>query len=396
MNLLRFRVPQIFAALAAFGLVTGAPSAGAQEQVKIGLFTPLTGASSVVGIDMQRGVQLAIERVNAGYEVPLKDDATRSIGPGLLGSEAQLIVEDVESRAAAAMDAVRKLVNVDAVHVVLGEYSSGRTLPTGQFTNENGIVHISIGANSPMLREVGPYFFNAIGLASLQGPQLISLAQSEVGATTIATLFPNNPYGVGVEIATCEAAPGMGAECVATVRYEEQKTDYRPELRQLTAPGPDAVVFFAYGADAALIMRQAFELGLNLAETWIGTEVSNWEQDVAEIPQVAEGIRGIEHDVGGEFYESEYAGPYRERFGEPPFTAFGAFGYDAAMLAALAIEHAGSTDSDAIREALPEVSRTYRGLTGDLTLDEDGMRVNQEYGTFIYTDGALQPYTPNQ
>jgi branched-chain amino acid transport system substrate-binding protein len=180
-------------------LVTGAPSAGAQEQVKIGLFTPLTGASSVVGIDMQRGVQLAIERVNAGYEVPLKDDATRSIGPGLLGSEAQLIVEDDESRAAAAMDAVRKLVNVDAVHVVLGEYSSGRTLPTGQFTNENGIVHISIGANSPMLREVGPYFFNAIGLASLQGPQLISLAQAEVGATTIATLFPNNPYGVGVE-----------------------------------------------------------------------------------------------------------------------------------------------------------------------------------------------------
>lgn len=396
MTLLRFCLPQAFGALAAVALASGAPPAAIAQEAKIGLFTPLTGASSVVGIDMQRGAQLAMERVNAGYEVPLKDGATRSIGPGLLGSDAQLLIEDSESRAAAAMDAVRKLVNVDGVQIVLGEYSSGRTLPTGQFTNENGVVHISIGANSPMLREIGPYFFNAIGLASLQGPRLVALAQGEMGATKIATLFPNNPYGVGVEIATCEAAPQMGAECVATVRYEEQKTDYRPELRQLTAPGPDAVVFFAYGADAALIMRQAFELGLDAAGTWIGTEVSNWEQDVAEIPQVAEGIRGIEHDVGGEFYASEYVGPYQERFGEAPLTAFGAFGYDAAMLAALAIDHAGSTEADAIRAALPEVSRTYRGLTGDLTLDEDGMRVNQDYGTFIYTDGALQTYTPKQ
>lgn len=391
---LRFRLPQVLGAVAALALAFGSLSAGAQEPVKIGLFTPLTGASSVVGLDMQRGVQLAIERVNAGYKVPQKDNTTREIGPGLLGGDVQLIVEDDESRPAAAMDAVRKLVNVDRVAVVLGEYSSGRTLPTGQFTNENRVVHISIGANSPRLREIGPYFFNAIGLASLQGPRLVELAKSEVDAKTIATLFPNNPYGVGVEIATCEAASQMGVECVAKVRYEEQKTDYRPELRQLTAPNPEAVVFFAYGADAALIMRQAYELGLNAADKWIGTEVSNWEQDVKDVPQVAEGIRGIEHDVGGDFYETEYSAAYRERFGEAPLTAFGAFGYDAAMLAALAIEQAGSTESDAIRQALVEVSKTYKGLTGDLTLDEDGMRVNQDYGTFIFKDGALRPYTP--
>lgn len=375
-------------------VVLGATPLAAQDAVKIGLFTPLSGASSIVGQDMQRGVQLAIDRVNAGYEVPLKGGETRKIGPGVLGKQINLIVEDDESRAAAAMDAVRKLVNVDNVAVVLGEYSSGRTLPTGQWTNENKVVHISIGANSPKLRDVGPYFFDAIGLASLQGPQLIKLAMSEVGAKTVATFFPNNPYGVGVEIAACDAAKEMGLECVAKVRYEEQKTDYRPELRQLMAPAPDAVVFFAYGAEAALVLRQAYELGLDTAGKWIGTEVSNWEHEVTDTPEIAEGIRGIEHAVGGDFYRSEYADPYRERFGEPPLTAFGAFGYDAGMLAALAIDDAGSTDSDAIREALLKVSQNYRGLTGDLAFDKDGMRTHQEYGTFIYKDGALQSYTP--
>ncbi|MFQ5973019.1 MAG: ABC transporter substrate-binding protein [Alphaproteobacteria bacterium] len=369
----------------------------AQEEVKLGLFTPLTGASSVVGLDMQRGVQLAIERVNAGYDVPLKGGNTRAVGPGVLGGKlVKLIIEDDESRAAAAMDAVRKLVEVDNVAIVLGEYSSGRTLPTGQFTNENKVVHISIGANSPMLREVGPYFFDIIGLASLQGEPLVKLAQSEVGAKTVATLFPNNPFGVGVEIATCEAAEEMGLECVSKVRYEEQKTDYRPELRQLTAPDPDAVIFFAYGAEAALVLRQAFEMGLATADEWIGTEVSNWGAEVAATPEIAEGIRGIEHNVGGDFYDNEYAKAYEERFGEPPLTAFGAYGYDSGILAALAIEEAGSTDSDAIRQALFRVAGEYRGLTGDTSVDEDGMQLSEDYEIYIYKDGKHLPYTPKQ
>ena len=361
-------------------------------QVKIGLFTPLSGASAIVGLDMQQGAQLAIERINAGYKVPLKDGKTQSIGPGLMGKPVDLIVEDDESRAAAAMDAVRKMVNVDKVAVIIGEYSSGRTMPTGQWTNENKVVHISIGANSPKLRDIGPYFFSAIGLASLQGPQLVKLAKDEVNAKTIATFFPNNPYGVGIEIAICEAAAKQGMKCVAKVRYEEQKTDYRPELRQLSAPKPDAVTFFAYGTEAALILRQAYEMGLDASENWFGTEVSSWEQDVKKTPVIAEGIRGIEHSVGGDFYDKEYAQAYEKRFGKPPLTVFGAYAYDAAMLAALAINKAGSTDSDAIRQALFEVSKTYSGFTGDTTVDKDGMQISEDYGTFVFKDGALRPY----
>ncbi|MCG8428131.1 MAG: ABC transporter substrate-binding protein [Chromatiales bacterium] len=388
-SILRFILGAVMLSVATLTL-----AAGHAVKAKIGLFTPLTGASAIVGLDMQRGAQLAIERVNAGYKVPLKDGKSRSIGPGLMGSPVELIIEDDESRAAAAMDAVRKLVSVNNVAVVIGEYSSGRTMPTGQWTNENKVVHISIGANSPKLRDIGPYFFSTIGLASLQGPQLVKLAKSEVGAKKIATFFPNNPYGVGVEIATCEAAPQMGLECVAKVRYEEQKTDYRPELRQLTAPDPDAVIFFAYGAEAALVLRQAYEMGLKAAEKWIGTEVSNWGHEVTETPVIAEGIRGIEHSVGGDFYDKGYAQAYQKRFGEPPLTVFGAYGYDSAMLAALAIQKAGSTDSDAIRKALFEVSKTFHGFTGDTSVDKDGMQVSEAYGTFIFKDGALRPYSP--
>lgn len=376
--------------LAAMAIAVGPASA----EVKFGQITPLTGASSVVGLDMQRGAALALERINAGYDVPQLSGDPVKLGPGLLGAPLTLIVEDDESRPPAAMDAVQKLVNVDGVSVVIGEYSSGRTLPTGQFTNENKVIQISTGANSPMLAEIGPYFMSAIGLANAQGPVLVDLAVKLTGAKKIATLLPNNPFGVGVEIGTCEAAAAAGIECVASIRYEEQKTDYRPELRQIAAPEPDAVIFFAYGADAALIMRQAYELGADAANTWIGTEVSNWEADVQDAPQVAEGIRGIEHAVGGDFYDTEYVNLYTEKFGEAPTTAFGAFAYDATILAALGTQAANSTDTAAIKDAIIAASQTYKGLTGDVAMGENGIRKAQTYGTFIFTNGKLEPFTP--
>ena len=155
------------------------------------------------------------------------------------------------------------------------------------------------------------------------------------------------------------------------------------------------MLFFAYGADAALILRQSYELGLDAAGRWFGTEVSNWEHEVKDAPQVAKGIRGIEHDVGGEFYDSQYAKAYTKAFGKPPLTAFGAFAYDAAMLAALAVTEAGNDRSPTpSARRCSKVSQTYRGITGNLALDDDGMRKEQDYGTFIYKDKGLVPYTP--
>jgi len=141
-------------------------------------------------------------------------------------------------------------------------------------------------------------------------------------------------------------------------------------------------------------LRQAFELGMEAGNKWIGTEVSNWEADVKDVPQVATGIRGIEHAVGGDFYDNEYAKAYEAAYGQAPLSAFGAFAYDAAMLTALAIQKAGSTNTDQIRTAMLEVSKNYKALTGDMTFDDQGMRLSQDYGYFIYKDGKLQPFTP--
>ncbi|MEX1081855.1 MAG: ABC transporter substrate-binding protein [Halofilum sp. (in: g-proteobacteria)] len=105
-------------------------AAQAQQPIEIGVITSSTGTNAVQGEDLRRGIQLAIDRVNAGYEVPMKA-GSRWLDPGLLdGRNIEPLVEDTESRPASAMDATRKLINGDDVEVSLGEFASGLTVPS--------------------------------------------------------------------------------------------------------------------------------------------------------------------------------------------------------------------------------------------------------------------------
>ena len=371
-----------------------APGAWAQSgKIELGVITPLTGRNAVQGQDILRGIQLAARRINAGYAIPLKGGKSQKVGPGLLGKKLELKVEDTESRPASAMDSTRKLVNVDKVPMVLGVLSSGIAVPTGQFTNSNHVVEIVSSATSPQLRSIGPYFFSAMGLDNLMGQALGKFAMKDSGGKRFASIVANNPFGVGMEIEACKALKAQGGKCVTKVRYEQGKSDYRPELRRLMSQHPDGVLITAYGTDARLILQQAYELGLNVSKNWYADYPTLWSNEIKDHPEVGEGIKGLKVGVSGDFYESEYAKPYQKAFGQPPTTAFGAYAYDSMMLAALAIDKAGSTDPDAVRKALIEVSQDYKGVTGDKSFDKDGMQKTEDYQPVIYHNGKLVPYS---
>ena len=373
-------------------LIAGTQPATAKDQVVLGAIASVTGTNANLGQDMERGIRLAIQRVNKGYAVPYGQSNTRTLGPGLLGSKVKVIVENTESRPQSAMDGVRKLVNVNKVPVVIGEFSSGITVPTGQFTNGNEVVQISVGATSPKLRDIGPYFFNAIGLDDLAGEAVARFALEDSGAKTYGSIVPNNPFGVGVEINTCKTVEQAGAQCQSKVRYKLKQSDYRAEVNSVFARNPEAVFYTAYGTEARLIFRQAFEQGKTPPKGWYAPYMTMWTNEVAEMPQIAEAVKGIMVGVSGDFYEKTYAQPYERTFGLAPTTAFGAYAYDATMLACLAIDRAGSTDPDKVAEALYAVSKEYRGVTGDKTFDADGMQMKESYQRKIYTDGKLVDY----
>jgi branched-chain amino acid transport system substrate-binding protein len=341
-------------------------SAIAKGPVVIGSISPLTGTNATQGNDMKNGEQLAMEEINAAG--------------GVLGRPLKILFEDTESRPKGGIDAVHKLVEVNKVPAIVGAYSSGISLPTGEYTNAQKIVQVAVGSTSPSLRKVGPYFFDSIGLDEVIGQELAKFAMEDSRAKRFASITVNNPFGIGIEIWTKVYVEQHGGEVVTLVRYDERKPDYRAEIERLFSKNPEAIFFTAYGTESRLILKQAYEMGLKPPKGWWADYLTMWVNEV--IPETAEGIKGMESGIGFGRYE-HYRDAYVKRFGKEPMTAYGAYGYDAVWLVALAINFANSTKPDDIRKALFPVSKIYFGATGDKTFDKDGMQAIDFYVRYI-------------
>ena len=362
--------------LAALLIAGMSGSAEAAEPVVIGSISPLTGTNAVQGLDMKRGEQLALEEINAAG--------------GICGRPLKIIWEDTESSAKGGMDAVHKLVEINKVPLIIGAYSSGISLPTGQWTNSKKVIQIAEASTSPKLREIGPYFFNIIGLDEVMGTMLAEFAL-ESGARTFASITVNNPFGIGIEIWTKKTVDKAGKKWLEAVRYDEKKTDYRAEIERLFAKKPEVVFFTSYGTESKLILKQAYEMGLKPSKGWYADYPTMWSNEV--IPETAEGILGLKIGKAGGARLEEYQAAYQKRYGKAAKqTAFGAYAYDATWVAALALSMTGSTDTEKIAKALHIVSKVYGGVTGDKSFDQDGMQVTDYYQRMVYKGGKLIPY----
>src|SRR5215208_1641297 len=97
-----------FAMLAPMALALGAVSnASARPPIKIAVEAPLTGSQSSTGLDMLRGVQLAVREVNAGKRV--------------LGRRIKIVRADDKGDQANARRVARRVIK-QRVAAVIGPY----------------------------------------------------------------------------------------------------------------------------------------------------------------------------------------------------------------------------------------------------------------------------------
>jgi branched-chain amino acid transport system substrate-binding protein len=352
----------------------GEPGGGGSDAVEgainIGAVLPLTGSSASIGEDQRRGIELAVAKIN--------EDG------GVLGKDLNVIVEDSANAANAAIDAAKKLVSVDEVAAVMGEYSSGVTVPLGQYLQQEGVVHLNVGSSSPEIADIGDKSFSVIGLDTIAS-KFAADELAERGLTKAAVMVPNNSYGEGVVEPFTEAFEAVGGTVTETVLYTEGQTSYRAELERIAASSPDVVLYSAYGQDSSVINQQAFEGGMQ--ETpWFGIYLTMCTVDSA--PETVQNQIGMDVNyVGPE--GQDYQEAYEAEYGEGFTSTFNGYTYDGTMLLAQAIEEAGSTDGDKIAAALKKLGSGYAGVTGDITFDDQNQRSEQPYLVLKYTDGKV-------
>ncbi|MBS3789162.1 ABC transporter substrate-binding protein [Candidatus Bipolaricaulota bacterium] len=344
------------------------------KPVELGAIYPLTGAGQLEGSEMEKATKIAIDEINQAG--------------GVLGRPLKVIFEDNETRPKAAVNAAHKLVNVDNVPVVLGSYSSGNSLPIGEYLNKKEIVQISL-STSPAMRDLGPWTFDVCGLDEMMGLRTAEFAMEDTGQKKFAILVMNNPYGIGIAKWNRKAIEKAGGEVVTEVRYTRGKTDYRSELQKLFSEDPPAVIYTAYGKEAKLIRKQAYELNLEPKYGWYASWFTL--STSAAVPETVVGTKGMVGVYRGGSAES-FNEKFKERYGHLPKTCWGHYAYDWTMMAAMAINFSNSTDPNQIRQALPKIDHMYRGVSGggDKRFDKDGMQVKESYQKMVYTEDGAQ------
>lgn len=361
-------------AAAASLLALAGGKAWAQDSINIGAVLSLTGANATVGEDVRRGVMLGVEHVNAKG--------------GVLGKKINVIVEDSGGNPTTALNAARKLATVDKVPVVMGEYSSGITLPMAQYLVKEGVTHLNINSSSTKVRQLGATSFSLVGLEDYSNRFAASDTYA-LGLRHVAMIAPNNAYGQGVLEGYKAEFEKLGGKVVTEVLYTAGQSTYRRELQQMARSNPDAYVYTAYGQESAVINREAEELGLRKVP-WYAILMTMSLSDTP--PAIANGQIGMElGSVQGEAGKA-YAEAFKAKYKEGFKTSYTGYGYDGVLMTAAAIEKAQATTPAAIQAALKELGASgYQGVTGLIRFDQDRQRIDPPYDKHKFENGKLAP-----
>lgn len=358
-----------------------APTASAPsglEPIRIGEFSSLTGPLAGLGQYTHMGVVLAMEQINAAG--------------GIGGRPVEVIAEDTSSKAGTAAPLVRKLISRDHVVAIIGEGASGRCLEGAYVAQGAGVPLVSPAATDPQVTAVGDCIFRVCYTDPFQGTVVAKFIRQNLGLRRVGLLVDTgSSYSVGLVDFFRKRFLADGGEVVGEQRYTAGDKDFRGQLTALKALRPEAIFAPCYFGEAALILRQARELGIEVP--LLGGD--GWEApELVEIAgPAAEGAMFPVHFSVSSTVESSrrFVDQFTARFHKAP-TGVSALGYDALQLMADSIRRAGSTESPAIREAL-RTTRGWTGITGEISLDDERnarkpatiVRVEKGQLTFVCT-----------
>jgi branched-chain amino acid transport system substrate-binding protein len=324
--------------------------------VRIGAVTCLTGALSTFGVSSVQGAKLAVEDINDSG--------------GLLGEPIELIVEDNGSKAGEAATIARKFISQDKVAAILGDLTSSATMEVAPLAQAAKIPLLTPSATNVAITRIGTYIFRSCFIDPFTGKVMARFALDHLHATRAVLLTDvKQDYSVGVSDAIRNYLTENGGEIIASISYSSGDTDFRTQLTEVRGERPDVIFLPAYYTEAALILRQARQLGISAP--FVGGE--GW--DSPALVQVAG------RSADGNYYTNHFSAAdpservkafverYRAKYHATP-DALAALWYDGARLLFFAAKRAGSADPEKIRNALAS-TRDFEGVTGSISIDEN-------------------------
>ncbi len=337
------------------------------KPIKFGSILILTGEGSSWGQASNRGMDLAIEKINADG--------------GVLGRPLLAVHEDDQGDPKQAVSAFQKLTESDGVKFVIGPTWSPMGLAIAKLADQKKVVVVSPSLGVKEFNESSPYLFNTWPHDFILSEHLAELAYA-AGHRNVAVFGTKQVWVEDQTRAFTQRFEELGGKVSLLVEPNPDTLDLGTEAAKVKqAPGIDAVVLTSgvmnVGARGARRMR---EIGVTLPFYSMTLDKN--------IIQVAGGA--YEGLVFPTFLTPDpaFEKAYFERFGTP-LEIGGDSAYDAVLLLAQAMRATKSTDPAQVKDYLRALKR-YDGVSGALEADGKG-GFTKPYQVMVVHDGKPAP-----
>ena len=354
---------KLLSSVAAIALLgTACTAAQAQEKLKIGVVTTLSGPAAVLGQQLRNGLQLAI-----------KDN-----GGKLGGREVELIVQDDELKPDVAVSKAKALIDRDKVEFVVGPIFSNILVAIMKPVTEGGAFLISPNAGTSNFagKDCNANFF-VTSYQNDQNHEVMGKYAQDAGMKKVFIMAPNYPAGKDSLAGFKRYFKGEVAD---EVYVPLNQLDYSAELSKIAASGAEAVFVFLPGGMGVNFVKQFRQAGLADKMKFL----SAFTVDESTLPAQKEAALGF---FGGANWAPDLNTPQNKKFVEnyqkeyngaiPATYAFQA--YDAGLLidGALKATKGNTTDKDALRAAM--MKAPFASLRGNFKFNTNHYPIQDFY-----------------
>ena len=216
---------------------------------KVGAVLSLTGAYGAHGVPISRAAQLGVEQVN---------EARAALG---VGCDLVYDVRDSNTQASLAVDAARKLIDLEGVTALVGPISSGITAPLlSSVTVEKDVLVVATASTSSTFTEMAKrgetkgLFFRTLSSDSLQAVAAAMMAY-QAGFRKPAIIYFNNDWGKNNQAGFIDAFKALGGEIGNSVAFNPDQPSYRSEITKTLEGNPDSLYMLSNTQDGVKHFR---------------------------------------------------------------------------------------------------------------------------------------------
>lgn len=349
-------------AILALQLVCGGVYAqsGNKSPIKLGIISEWDFAA---GQGIKRGAELAIRDINKAG--------------GLLGRKLEGIYYDNKANADEAKKATERLLYMDKVDAITGFWRSDLAIVVQPLIMEANKIMMIGGAASPVLTTVRiaqnyDLYKNTFVV------QTSTMSEFEIHAIGIPKGFKLGLDKIAVMVEKAAWADPLYDDImkrfkkniVYSTRFSPTTTDFQIEFAKAKAAGANNLIVHSTGTSGTPAVKQWYDMQLPMLYT--GQTIEAQSGDFWKITEgKAEGVVTTLGCAGGAGFPATaksrpWFNDYIKTYGEKPVAYTNGFQYDAVMVWAKAVKMAGTTETNAVRNALLSKNFNYTGICGQI------------------------------